>query len=151
MHLNSIEISTINSTDLISILEIEQASQIIPWSMQSLQECYNEQYLNLKLTLNKEIIGFCISQQILDEATLFNIAIKPNFQGLGYGKHLLDNLIQQLKQKKCKSIWLEVRESNIAAQTLYQKLGFKTVSIRKEYYRTLNNQRENAVIMVLEC
>lgn len=151
MHLNSIEISAINSTDLISILEIEQASQIIPWSMQSLEECYNEQYLNLKLTLNKEIIGFCISQQILDEATLFNIAIKPNFQGLGYGKHLLDNLIQQLKQKKCKSIWLEVRESNIAAQTLYQKLGFKTVSIRKEYYRTLNNQRENAVIMVLEC
>ena len=151
MHLNSIEISAINPTDLISILEIEQASQIIPWSMQSLQECYNEQYLNLKLTLNEEIIGFCISQQILDEATLFNIAIKPNFQGLGYGKHLLENLIQQLKQKKCKSIWLEVRESNIAAQTLYQKLGFKTVSIRKEYYRTLNNQRENAVIMVLEC
>ena len=84
---------------------------------------------------------------MLDEATLFNIAIDPQKQGLGLGRQLLNELITQLRQKGILTLWLEVRESNKKAQALYDSLGFNQVDIRKNYYPTPDGKRENAVVM----
>ncbi|AWX15411.1 ribosomal-protein-alanine N-acetyltransferase [Mergibacter septicus] len=145
--MSDLNITPLTLNDLPIILQIEQSSQVIPWRLQSFQECCTEQYINLKLTKNQEIIGYCICHHLLDEATLFNIAISPNFQAKGYGRLLLQYLNQQLQAKGCSTLWLEVRESNLAAQHLYQTIGFQTLTVRKEYYRTPDNGRENAVIM----
>lgn len=105
-----------------------------------------DRYLNLKLIENNQIIGFAICQTVLDEATLFNIAILPNYQGCGLGKLLLNELIVQLKEKGVQILWLEVRESN-PARFLYEKIGFNEVDIRKNYYPKLSGGRENAIVM----
>ncbi|MBD4685604.1 ribosomal-protein-alanine N-acetyltransferase, partial [Xanthomonas citri pv. citri] len=47
------------------------------------------------------------------------------------------------------TLWLEVRESNLAAQKLYDSLGFNEVTIRKNYYPTPSGERENAIVMAL--
>lgn len=139
-------ISQIEACDFERLYEIEQQAHLMPWSLGTLKNNQGERYLNLKLIENNQIIGFAICQTVLDEATLFNIAILPAYQGCGFGKLLLDKLIFQLKEKGVQTLWLEVRESN-PARFLYEKIGFNEVDIRKNYYPKPSGGRENAVVM----
>ena len=139
-------ISQIEACDFERLYEIEQQAHLVPWSLGTLKNNQGERYLNLKLIENNQIIGFAICQTVLDEANLFNIAILPNYQGCGFGKLLLGELIFQLKERGVQTLWLEVRESN-PARFLYEKIGFNEVDIRKNYYPKPNGGRENAVVM----
>ena len=139
-------ISQIEACDFERLYEIEQQAHLMPWSLGTLKNNQGERYLNLKLIENNQIIGFAICQTVLDEATLFNIAILPTYQGCGFGKLLLGKLIFQLKEKGVQTLWLEVRESN-PARFLYEKIGFNEVDIRKNYYPKPNGGLENAVVM----
>lgn len=141
-------ITPISPSDYERLFDIEQTAHLVPWTKGTLLNSQGEKYLNLKLSEKGQIIGFAISQIVLDEATLFNIAIDPAFQGKGYGKRLLSELILQLKDKGVATLWLEVRESN-PARKLYDSLGFNEVDIRKNYYPTPDGGRENAVVMAL--
>ncbi|MFK3619264.1 ribosomal protein S18-alanine N-acetyltransferase [Pasteurella multocida] len=140
-------ITQITEQDLERLFDIEQAAHLVPWSMGILKNTQGENYLNLKLTYQDQIVAFAICQYILDEATLLNIAVAPPFQSKGFGKQLLNHLLQQLTEKGISTLWLEVRESNIAAQKLYEQLGFNEVDRRKNYYPTPHGQRENAIVM----
>lgn len=139
-------ISQIEASDFDRLYEIEQQAHLVPWSLGTLKNNQGERYLNLKLIENNQIIGFAICQTVLDEATLFNIAILPSYQGNGLGKSLLNELIVRLKEKGVQTLWLEVRESN-PARFLYEKIGFNEVDIRKNYYPKPSGGRENAVVM----
>lgn len=141
-------ISPFSPDDFDRLFEIEQAAHLVPWSKGILLNSQGEKYLNLKLTVNNQIVAFAISQIVLDEATLFNVAVDPAFQQKGYGKRLLSALFLQLKEKGVATVWLEVRESN-PARKLYDSLGFNEVDIRKNYYPTPDGGRENAVVMAL--
>lgn len=92
--------------------------------------------------------GFAITQWVLDEATLFNIAVDPAYQRRGLGKKLLNHLIEQLQQRDIFTLWLEVRASNQAAIALYEQTGFNEVSVRRNYYPA-HHGREDALIMAL--
>lgn len=140
-------ISPIQEKDFEQLFDIEQAAHLVPWSMGTLKNNMGERYLNLKIECNDQIVGFAICQTVLDEATLFNIAIHPNYQCQKLGFTLLNALIEQLRNKGILTLWLEVRESNQNAIRLYEKLNFNEVDIRKNYYPTPNGKRENAVIM----
>ncbi|MEG9546359.1 ribosomal protein S18-alanine N-acetyltransferase [Mannheimia sp. HC-2023] len=142
-------IEEIQQADFERLFEIEQKAHLVPWSKGTLLNNQGEKYLNLKLVENGEIVAFAISQVVLDEATLFNIAVDPNFQGKGFGKRLLSELILQLQKRGIATLWLEVRESNLAAQKLYDSLGFNEVTVRKNYYPTPEGGKENAVVMAL--
>ncbi|TCP97657.1 [SSU ribosomal protein S18P]-alanine acetyltransferase [Cricetibacter osteomyelitidis] len=144
-------VSPVEAQDFERLFEIEQAAHLVPWSMGTLKNNQGERYLNLKLTQPPQhrIVGFAICQFVLDEATLFNIAIDPAFQGKGFGISLLNALISKLKTKGIQTLWLEVRQSNLTAMKLYEKLGFNEVDIRKNYYPLPDGKRENAVVMAL--
>ena len=144
-----ITISPIEAQDFDARYAIEQAAHALPWSLGTLKNNQAERYLNLKIVEGHQIYGFAICQTVLDEATLFNIAIDPQKQGLGLGRQLLNELITQLRQKGILTLWLEVRESNKKAQALYDSLGFNQVDIRKNYYPTPDGKRENAVVMAV--
>ncbi|BFU59435.1 MULTISPECIES: ribosomal protein S18-alanine N-acetyltransferase [Rodentibacter] len=141
-----IRILTVEENDFDRLYEIEQQAHLVPWSLGTLKNNQGEHYLNLKLVKNNRIIGFAICQTVLDEATLFNIALEPAYQGNGFGKLLLIGLMEKLKEKGILTLWLEVRESNPARQ-LYEKQGFNEVDIRKNYYPLPDGKRENAVVM----
>ena len=142
-----ITISPIEAQDFDALYAIEQAAHAVPWSLGTLKNNQGERYLNLKIAEGHQIYGFAICQTVLDEATLFNIAIAPQKQGLGLGRQLLNGLITRLRQKGILTLWLEVRESNKKAQVLYDSLGFNQVDVRKNYYPTPDGKRENAVVM----
>lgn len=109
-------------------------------------EQYEENFLNnltvyFGLWLQEELIGFCHWQVLAGEAELLNIAVLPHQQGHHYGEYLLQQSMIQLNAKR---YLLEVRSSNERALKLYKKIGFKPLTIRKNYYHA---PVEDAIVM----
>ena len=113
------------------------------WTYQILKEeleSENSSYLIARM--NDEIIGFAGIKVVLDEADIMNIVIKKNYRNQGIGTLLLENLISLAKKLNLKSLSLEVSEKNLPAIHLYQKFGFESLGVRKNYY-----QDKNGIIM----
>ncbi len=78
--------------------------------------------------------AFAITQVVLDEATLFNIAVDPDYQRQGFGKGAAGTSDRRTGKQGVATLWLEVRASNAAAIALYESLGFNEATIRRNYY-----------------
>ncbi|MEG1751863.1 MAG: ribosomal protein S18-alanine N-acetyltransferase [Clostridia bacterium] len=103
------------------------------------QELKNVFYVAL---INQKVIGFVIGNNTIDESELCLIAVKTSEQGIGIGEMLLNYFISQANPK----IFLEVNENNYPAKNLYNKIGFKQISVRNKYY----SDGSNAVVMLKE-
>jgi ribosomal-protein-alanine acetyltransferase len=141
-------ISTLSSTDLPDAWQIEKRAHAFPWSEKTFTSNQGERYLNVKLTVDDEMAAFAITQIVLDEATLFNIAVDPAFQRRGLGRELLEHVIDEVEKRGVATLWLEVRASNAAAIALYESLGFNEATIRRNYYPTVDGH-EDAIVMAL--
>jgi Acetyltransferases len=80
------------------------------------------------------------------EAEIYNVAVQPACRGKGYGTLLVSAVLQKLATCSMQEVFLEAREGNIAALSLYKRCGFVQYGIRKRYY----DDGENAVLMRLE-
>lgn len=141
-------ISSLTPDDLPAAYAIEQRSHAFPWTEKTLASNQGERYFNLRLDVDGQMAAFAVTQVVLDEATLFNIAVDPAWQRKGLGRQLLEHLIRELEAKDVFTLWLEVRASNAAAIALYESLGFNEATIRRNYYPTKEG-REDAIIMAL--
>ena len=142
-------IRLMNNTDVRSVTNIEYKVQTHPWTIKQFEEAV-QTYQSTVIEEDGKVIGFCILQPVLDEANLLLMAVDPDFQGKGYGYKLLEESINLLKNSPVQ-IFLEVRESNVAAIALYEKAGFHQIDLRKNYYPNPDGSREHAVIMVKSC
>lgn len=93
-----------------------------------------------------ELPGFLASYRIDTEAELWNIAVAPENRRRGIGRALLQDACRMLSAAGARRLFLEVRESNLAALELYRFIGFTQLSRRRDYYQ---DPREDALIMVL--
>ncbi|MEW6663138.1 MAG: ribosomal protein S18-alanine N-acetyltransferase [Bacillota bacterium] len=141
-----ISIRSIEEHDLDWILEIESCSFPSPWSRASfLNEIYfNEFATYLVCCYGEKVVGYAGMWVILDEAHITNVAVHPDFRGKGIGLKLMTSLIELGITNGAVRFTLEVRRSNAIAQSLYNKLGFKTTGVRKGYY---SDNKEDALIM----
>ena len=87
--------------------------------------------------------GFLVARHIAPEWELENIVVALDARRAGVGKQLLDALLAEARETNSQSVFLEVRESNAAARSLYEKAGFRLTSRRKSYY---TNPLEDAVL-----
>jgi len=126
--------------------EIETGSNPVPWSEKNFLDCLKKDYYCLIQEVNEDSSGFAIQSISLFETHILNIGIKEEFRKKGLGQDLLDQIIHASQSMGSKKIFLEVRVSNIPAIELYKKLGFKKVSLRKDYY-SLPEGREDALVM----
>ncbi len=90
-----------------------------------------------------ELGGFVAARIVVDEAEILNVAVRSGQRRKGIGAALLKQAERELKERGARRIFLEVRESNTAAISLYENLGFQRFSARRGYYR---NPDENAVL-----
>ncbi|WP_312242554.1 ribosomal protein S18-alanine N-acetyltransferase [Pantoea sp.] len=141
-------ISFLTPDDLAQACVIERRSHAFPWSEQTFASNQGERFLNLRLDVDGNMAAFAITQVVLDEASLFNVAVDPAYQRRGLGRKLLQHLIGELQQRDVMTLWLEVRASNHPAIALYEQLEFHQVSRRPNYYPAANG-REDAIIMAL--
>ena len=116
--------------------QVHSSEQPSPWSKSVFSDCLTSPYFAYQLSLNEQLQGYYIGLQVLDEITLMDIALKSEYQGQGWGKRLLDDFISQCRLRKGSEIWLEVRESNVPAISLYTAAGFELIEKRKAYYET---------------
>ena len=81
-----------------------------------------------------DILGFLVARHVAPEWELENIVVAPSARRKGLGKRLLDALLAAARETNSSAIFLEVRESNTSARTLYEKAGFEPAGRRKSYY-----------------
>lgn len=144
--MNDIEISPLKLEHIDRILTIDALCFPTPWSRKSLEREVENNALTKYVVAKKSgiVIGYAGMWVILDEGHITNVAVHPEYRGIGAGSLLLEALIEICKIELIKSMTLEVRKSNIRAQNLYKKYGFSEKGIRKEYYR---DNKEDALIM----
>ncbi len=90
------------------------------------------------------LIGYAGMWMSVDGGEITNVAVHPDYRRKGIASSLVGNLIRICEINKLLYLNLEVRESNCKAISLYNKLGFEKVGIRKNYYK---NPTENAILM----
>jgi ribosomal-protein-alanine N-acetyltransferase len=139
----------LNSRDLDAMIAIEEAAYEFPWTRGIFADCIRVGYECWGLQIGSELIGYTIISQSAGESHLLNLCIHPDWQNRGMGSLLLDHAIDRAKIHQCSCMFLEVRPSNPAGQSLYLKRGFSVVGERPDYYRS-HEGRESAVVMRLD-
>ncbi|PHS73992.1 MAG: ribosomal-protein-alanine N-acetyltransferase [Rhodospirillaceae bacterium] len=136
-------IRNLSVDEIDSIYAIEEVSNPSPWSRDSfLSEFSHESGIRLGYTLDI-LVGFCFGRLIVDEFTILNIAVTKEHRNRGIGKELMLTAMKHAQEKGAIKSFLEVRTGNAAAFCLYQSLGFKEVSKRKNYYSQIGQDAIN--------
>jgi ribosomal-protein-alanine N-acetyltransferase len=145
---SSVAIREATRDDLQVVIAIEQASFGDPWSAQDFDEILASPQTIFLIAAASDgaVVGYAIAMFVADESEILNLAVSSSHRRHGYGGMLLDAAIAELGTRGIASVFLEVRESNAAARTLYASRGFADVSRRKKYYR---NPVEDALILRL--
>lgn len=127
------------------VAALEKACFADPWSEKSVaSELENALSLWLVAVEDGAVAGYVGSQSVLGEADMMNLAVSPDFRQQGIGEKLVRALVSELRDAGVQSLTLEVRASNLAAQGLYEKLGFLQTGCRRNYYK---NPKEDALIL----
>ena len=117
-----------------------------PWGESALlSHLSSEHTVSLIATEGNEPLGYLLGSVLAPESELYRIAVEGNARRRGVGRLLLDFFFREIKERGAETVYLEVRESNLPARSLYASVGFTEVGIRKNYYRRPD---ENAAILV---
>ncbi len=133
--MDNIKILKMSSEDIDEILKIEKSHNVSILTKNLLVNDLlgsNNYYLIAKY--NNKIIGYVGISYIYDTADIISIVVDKSYTNHGVATLLLNEIFSFCKENNVKKIMLEVRKSNIIAQNLYLKLGFKKISERKNYY-----------------
>ncbi|MBU3579981.1 ribosomal protein S18-alanine N-acetyltransferase [Polynucleobacter sp. 73C-SIWE] len=147
--------------DLDAVLEIESVSHLHPWTRGNFSDSLAAGHWAycIRPQIDQAIKGsyldpailwaYCILFPAVDELHLLNITVSPKLRKLGLGSRMMAAIEGVAAQQNIPRIILEARPSNIAAVTLYQKLGYEQIGIRKNYYPAdlQLGLREDALVM----
>ena len=134
--MDNIIISKMQDEDIEEALLTEQSHNIHILSKNILKEdIKNKNYYYLVAKNNqKKIVGYIGISYVLDEADIISIVVHKDYTKNGIATLLLQEIFKFAKDNNIQKLMLEVRNSNIPAQKLYEKHGFKQITIRKNYY-----------------
>lgn len=90
-----------------------------------------------------QVCGYCVLSVLFEDAEVLNIAVAPAYRKQGYGKLLMETMLEKARSLNALQCFLEVRESNTPAIRLYESYGFAQYGVRKRYYE----DGENALVM----
>lgn len=134
--------------DLPEVLAIEHRAYPYPWPADFFRLCLRERFFCRVLEQSSRVLGYAIMaiDRNRQTAHILNLCVRPESQGRGFGTRLLRHLLTLARANGARYALLEVRPSNFAARTLYQRLGFVRSGVRKDYYPAPEG-REDAIIM----
>lgn len=143
-----LEIKPLTQEQLCTVLELDQLCFGGLWTLEGYQrelESPNSELLGLFVPVGSHsLLGMGCLWAILEEAHITILAIHPQYRHQGLGQALLIALLIAANERGLERATLEVRTSNEAALSLYQKFGFKTAGRRRRYYRDTG---EDALIL----
>ncbi|MFT5722684.1 MAG: ribosomal-protein-alanine N-acetyltransferase [Motiliproteus sp.] len=134
------------AADLEGIARLERQLFSTPWSLAQLQGSLGGDRWLWVAVQHDMLVGYLVASQGGGVADLLTIGVDPSRQGEGVGRRLLAQLFARLQSEQAEELFLEVRETNAAAQALYLRCGFESVGVRKNYY-TDGPVPEHAIVM----
>ena len=138
-------IKNMTAAEVSQVANLEKICFNDPWSERSVaSELDNALSLWLVAMEGDALAGYVGSQTVMGETDMMNIAVAPEFRRQGIAEKLVEALVDALKARESHCLTLEVRSSNESAKSLYEKLDFQQVGLRKNYYR---NPKEDALIL----
>src|SRR5262249_13082933 len=120
-----------------AVVTIEEASFTNPWTREMYvaeQENHGVSFCYLAQHTSGVIVGFCSFRRVLDELHINNLAVLPAFRRSGVASALLAHVLGEGALLGARRATLEVRRSNEAARTLYERFGFTVAGVRRGYY-----------------
>tara|TARA_Y100000768_G_C23961869_1_gene675825 strand:+ start:1488 stop:1910 length:423 start_codon:yes stop_codon:yes gene_type:complete len=135
--------------DLGNVYNLESQSYEFPWTKEILRDCILYKYDSFTIYFNSILVGYVISKISFPETHILNLTIASDFRKKGLGQSLIELIINDSRIRGTKDIILEVRVNNNAAISLYEKLNFKKVGLRKDYYESKDG-REDAFVLQLK-
>lgn len=128
------------------VLAIEASAYDHPWTRGNFADSLRSGYQGQLLVAVDTLIGYFVAMKGVDEVHLLNITVAPGHQGQGWGRVMLDALALWARGEGAQWVWLEVRTSNLRAQEVYRRYGYRRVGERKNYYPSVSG-REDAIVM----
>jgi ribosomal-protein-alanine N-acetyltransferase len=135
-------------TDLPEVLEIEQAIYSHPWTRGNFADSLRAGYQCRTLRVSGRLIGYFILIVAAGEAHLLNLSVAAGEQRRGNGSALLREIMRLCTGLGGRNLFLEVRPTNGAAQSLYARFGFRRIAVRRGYYPA-HGGREDALVYTL--
>lgn len=131
--------------DMPMVVAIEEASFEFPWSEEEFIRCLRQRNcIGMVAELNDEVVGFMIYELHKNRLHLLNFAVAPNLRRSNIGKAMMDKLVGKLSSDRRNRILLEVRETNLDAQLFFRQLGFRAISVLRDFYE---DTTEDAYLM----
>lgn len=147
-------IRRMTESDIAAVHEIERLSIAPPWTRQGFVDGLRNENAHFYVAeaersgdgaeQERQVVGYCGLYTAADEGEISNIAVHPQWRGMGIADQILQTVLTDARENGTTQIFLEVRESNVPAIQLYEKHGFAAQGIRKNFYR---DPKEHAVVM----
>ena len=128
------------------VVGIERRAYAHPWTRGNFSDSLRSGYQAQLLCAGEAILGYFVAMRGVDEVHLLNITVDPLYQGQGWGRVMLDALALWSRGEGAQWLWLEVRRSNLRAQQVYTRYGYRRVGERRNYYPAQLG-REDAIVM----
>jgi len=135
--------------DIPAVVALDQISFSLPWPEKSFrfEVTDNPAARCWVAEVDGRIVGMIVAWLFVDEAHIATLATHPDFRRQGIAQKLLTHTLHYTYEEGALSSFLEVRESNLAAQEMYRKFGYENTGRRQRYYR---DNDEDAILMTLE-
>jgi ribosomal-protein-alanine N-acetyltransferase len=138
------QIRRLDKSHVAEVAELERLCFSRPWSQKSLEFLMTDAAVGFVAICDGRVAAYGGMMCVLDEGQITNIATHPDFRRRGFAAAVTDALIGYARENGICSVSLEVRESNLAAIALYERLGFVTVGKRPRFY---SDPTEDALLM----
>jgi len=145
----SVTIDRATVADLDAIEDIERHSFPRPWTRAAFEAELARDHARIWVARDDRgtTIAFCVAWVVVGELHVHSIAAHPDRRRAGIGRSLLDHALASARGEGCTLATLEVRRGNVPAIALYQRAGFRTVTVRFGYYQ---DNQEDALVMVVD-
>jgi ribosomal-protein-alanine N-acetyltransferase len=137
-------------TDGAALAALERRCFSDPWSERSFGEALvvSSTFVLVAEGVRGGVAGYFVGHVAVGSAEVLNLAVAPEARRRGLGRELLEAGLLELAARGADEVFLEVRESNLAAQALYRDYGFVEVGRRRDYY---TRPRESALVLRLDA
>ena len=134
--------------DLDEVLAIENVIYTHPWTRGNFADSLRAGYDCRTWRLDGALVGYFVLMAAANEAHLLNLSVGARHQRAGHGRALLREALALARRRAARSLFLEVRPSNYAAQILYTRFGFRRIAVRRGYYPA-HSGREDAFVYTI--
>jgi len=144
-----VAIRPLEEADLERVATIERVAFTDPWPRKAFEELLAQPHVRA-LAIGGEggrLEGYALFSLVAGEGEILNLAVDPSERRRGHGRRLLEAVLDRMRAAGTTTVFLEVRQSNQAAIGLYETAGFRSLSVRRAYYR---HPTEHAVTMSLQ-